>query len=179
MKKTLRWQGQVWHSLRIFKLWLDHSISLIVSLFIWPFYCGLWWWMVLPWAQVCSPTLILTSAQSFSCEEVWGSIAEVEIQMASVTLCDNWTQSQGSIKLIPQDWSSEDEGIVEIWGKWLIFLNTMAAIVALCDGSAYGADFGEEYKSGKHLDSNTEHLAELKSVVRYRSGTIAKLGTLT
>ena len=61
--------------------------------------------------------------------------------------------------------------------KMAHILNTMAAIVALCDGSAYGADFGEEYKSGKHSDSNTEHLAELKSVVRYRSGTIAKLGT--
>jgi hypothetical protein len=44
--------------------------------------------------------------------------------------------------------------------------------VALCDSSAYGNNFGTEYKFGKHLGSNTEHLAELKSVVRYRSGEI-------
>ena len=27
MKKTLRWKGQAWHSLRIFKLWLYHDAS--------------------------------------------------------------------------------------------------------------------------------------------------------
>ena len=45
-------------------------------------------------------------------------------------------------------------------------------IIALRDSSAYGNNFGTEYKFGKHLGSNTEHLAELKSVVRYRSGQI-------
>ena len=40
-----------------------------------------------------------------------------------------WTWSHGDIKLIPQDQSSKDGGIVEIWGKWLRFLKTMVAIV--------------------------------------------------
>ena len=52
----------------------------------------------------------------------------------------------------------------------------MLQIIALCNGSAYGNDFGTEYKSGIHSGSNTEHLAELKSVVRYRFGTITKWG---
>jgi hypothetical protein len=47
-------------------------------------------------------------------------------------------------------------------------------VLALRDGSAYGADFGTNYKSGKH-SSDTEHLAELKSVVRYRSGQIYQI----
>ena len=52
----------------------------------------------------------------------------------------------------------------------------MLQIIDLCNSSAYGNDFETEYKSGKHSGSNTEHLAELKSVVRYRFGTITKRG---
>jgi hypothetical protein len=49
-------------------------------------------------------------------------------------------------------------------------------IIDLCHSSAYGNDFETEYKSGKHLGSNTEHLAELKSVVRYRFSKITEWG---
>ena len=52
----------------------------------------------------------------------------------------------------------------------------MLQTIALCDSSAYGHNFRTEYESGKHLGSNTKHLAELKSVVRYRFSTITRWG---
>ena len=52
----------------------------------------------------------------------------------------------------------------------------MSQIIALHNGSAYRTDFGTEYKSGKHSEGDTEHLTDLKSVVRYRSGKITNFG---
>ena len=52
IKKTLRWKGWVWYSLRIFKLWLYSNVSwshhCLFNLFIVVY----GWWMVLPQAQV-------------------------------------------------------------------------------------------------------------------------------
>ena len=44
----------------------------------------------------------------------------------------------------------------------------MQPILAQCNSSAYGNNFRTGYKSGEHSGSNTEHLAEHKSVVKYR-----------
>ena len=121
MKKTLRWQGQAWHSPKIFKLRLDRDASWSrLRLFARE-------WKVLPKRRFKRQVWHCVTIRLNSMDFVW--VPSARTNTHTVIKVKIWTQSQGGIKLIPQDRSSKDGGIVEIRGKWLRFLNTMAVIV--------------------------------------------------